>query len=154
MKRTPPLPFLLLLLLLLTVSVLKQEDSLSLQPYLALKTHCSYCAATECNVSGVTVRNIRGCGLMVFDRQYPQCSSPSPGGPNRDRRGTRMNHSYSSVQLLARAALTVMWPLQKLSEVLVYKNYSMGFCDICICVSALQAFRCFCLHHLFVTTDK
>lgn len=81
MKRTPPLPF--LLLLLLTVSVLKQEDSLSLQPYLALKTHCSYCAATECNVSGVTVRNVRGCGLMVFDRQYPQCSSPSPGGPNK-----------------------------------------------------------------------
>lgn len=153
MKRTPPLPF--SPPPPLPHSLSGKAGGFTIAPaLLPLKTHCSYCAATECNVSGVTVKSVRGCGLMVFDRQYPQCSSPSPGGPNRDRRGTRMNHSYSSVQLLARAALTVMWPLQNLSDILVYNNYSMGFCDICICMSALQAFRCFCLHLLFFTIDK
>lgn len=44
--------------------------------------HCSDCAAADSTVSGVTVGSVRGRGLMVFDRQCSQRSSPSPGGPN------------------------------------------------------------------------
>lgn len=33
-------------------------------------THCSDCAAIESTESGITVGSVRGCGLMLFDRQY------------------------------------------------------------------------------------
>lgn len=105
MKSVPLLPSPHLLI----ISVKKQEDSLSLQAYSAL-SHCFDCAATDSTVSGVTVGSVRGCGLMVVDRQYSlfMVLVTSPGEPSRGQRGSQMNQPHSSVQVFVSTTLSMI----------------------------------------------
>lgn len=150
MKRLPPLPF----------SPPPPLHSLSIEAWrftvfpalFNALTHWSDCAATESTVSGVTVGSVRGCGLMVFDRQYSLFMvlvSISRGAKQRPMRQPDESVLFICASVRVHCAarhVTIAKTFRNPPDHLVYNKGNIGFC---VTVSTFSVGGCLLLQLIY-----